>query len=103
MCAAVANYLLLGLLWTMAYTVVSDVTPGAFVVSAGPAVGEQITGFNAMYFSFVTLSTVGYGDIAPVSPAARILAMAEAVVGAFYMALLISRLVAVYSAEPRSE
>jgi hypothetical protein len=103
MCAAVANYLLLGLIWGLAYALVSDVSPDAFVVSPGPGAGERIVGFNALYFSFVTLSTVGYGDIAPTSPVARMLAMTEAVVGAFYMALLISRLVAMYSAEPRRE
>jgi len=102
MCAAVANYLLLGLMWTLAYTLVSDVVPNAFVVSAGPAVGERIEGFNALYFSFITLSTVGYGDISPAAPVARMLAMTEAVTGTFYLALLISRLVAMYSAEPKA-
>jgi hypothetical protein len=103
MCAGVANYLVLGLLWTLAYTVVGDVVPGAFVVSAGPAVGERIEGFNALYFSFITLSTVGYGDIVPAAPVARMLAMTEAVTGTFYLALLISRLVAMYSSEPNKE
>ena len=58
-------------------------------------------GFTALYFSFITLSTVGYGDIAPVSKAARMLAPMESVVGLFYVAVLISRLVAIYST-PRS-
>jgi hypothetical protein len=54
--------------------------------------------FNTLYFSFTTLSTVGYGDIVPVSGIARILAMSEAVFGMFYVTLLIARLVALYSA-----
>ena len=47
-----------------------------------------------VYFSFVTLSTVGYGDITPVHPIARTLAMAEALAGQLYLAVLIARLVA---------
>jgi hypothetical protein len=54
-------------------------------------------GFTAVYFSFITLSTVGYGDIAPVSGVLRMLTMIEAITGTFYMAVLIARLVAVYS------
>ena len=58
---------------------------------------NTLGGFNAFYFSFMTLCTVGYGDITPVSRPARMLAVTEAVVGLFYVAVLISRLVAVYS------
>ncbi|MCC6209700.1 MAG: two pore domain potassium channel family protein, partial [Burkholderiales bacterium] len=54
-------------------------------------------GFNAFYFSFVTLSTVGYGDFVPVSPVARTLAMTEAMTGTLYLAILISRLVSLHS------
>lgn len=57
-------------------------------------------GFTALYFSFVTLSTVGYGDIAAVSNPARLLAMVEAVIGVFYTTILIARLVSLYSSEP---
>ena len=54
-------------------------------------------GFNAFYFSFGTLTTVGFGDITPVSKVARTLAVMEAVTGTFYLAILISRLVGIYS------
>ncbi len=54
-------------------------------------------GFNAFYFSFITLSTVGYGDITPVSKVARMLAATEAMTGLLYVAVLIARLVALYS------
>ena len=53
-------------------------------------------GFNAFYFSFITLSTVGYGDITPVSRIARWLAAMEAMTGLLYVAVLIARLVALY-------
>jgi hypothetical protein len=60
-------------------------------------------GFNAFYFSFVTLSTVGYGDITPVSKVARMLAALEAMTGLLYVAVLIARLVSLYSAPGSAE
>jgi hypothetical protein len=53
--------------------------------------------FSALYFSIITLTTTGYGDITPVASVARMLAMMEAITGTFYVAVLISRLVALYS------
>jgi hypothetical protein len=55
-------------------------------------------GFQALYFSFITLNTIGHGDIVPVSKLARMLAIVEAVAGMFYVTLLIARLVSLYSA-----
>ena len=60
---------------------------------------NAMKGFTALYFSFATLCTVGYGDILPVSGVARMLAILEAGVGVFYVAILISRLVALHSSE----
>jgi hypothetical protein len=97
MCAGIAGYLLLGLLWIPAYLLVARVTPTAFAISPAPGVDTAMRGFNAFYFSFITLTTVGYGDILPVSKVARMLAVMEAITGVFYMAVLISRLVSVYS------
>jgi len=53
-------------------------------------------GFRSLYFSYATLTTVGYGDIIPVSGGARMLAIAEAIAGMFYVTLTIARLVALY-------
>jgi hypothetical protein len=97
LCAGVAGYLLLALLWTFAYILVARLIPDAFVFSTGPASSQRMHGFTAMYFSFITLCTVGYGDIVPLAGVARMLAAMEGVVGTFYVAILISRLVAVYS------
>ena len=60
---------------------------------------HPLQGFDALYFSFITLSTVGYGDITPLSHGARTLAMTEAMTGTIYIAVLISRLVALYSSQ----
>jgi Ion channel len=101
LCASISAYLMLGLLWTVAYWLVDQLTPGAFAFN-GNAERQSIRGFNAFYFSFVTLSTVGYGDITPVSKVARMLAAMEAMTGLLYVAVLIARLVALYSS-PKSE
>jgi len=97
--AGVATYLMLGVLWANAYVLVAHVMPSAFVFTAGPPTSQSMQGFNGLYFSFVTLSTVGYGDIIPIAPVARLLAIVEATVGMLFMTVLIARLVALYSSE----
>ena len=97
LCASIAAYLMLGLMWTVAYWLVDQLTPGgafSFNTSRG---AQSMNGFTGLYFSFITLSTVGYGDITPVSRAARWLAAMEAMTGLLYVAVLIARLVSVYS------
>ncbi len=96
-CAGMSIYLLLGLTWMFAYLLVARATPDAFAFSTGPAADQSLHGANAFYFSFITLCTVGYGDIVPVSHVARMLAALEAITGTLYVAVLISRLVALYS------
>lgn len=96
LCAGLAGYLLLGVLWTPLYLTIYRWNPSSFTLPSG----STMDGFTGFYFSFITLTTVGYGDIAPVSRVARMLAVIEAVVGLFYMAVLISRLVSVYSSTP---
>src|SRR5882757_9670330 len=97
LCASISAYLMLGLMWTLAYWLVDQLTPeGAFSFNTNAGT-HSMNGFNAFYFSFVTLSTVGYGDITPVSKVARMLAAMEAMTGLLYMAILIARLVALYS------
>ena len=97
LCASISAYLMLGLMWTMAYWLVDQLTPGgafSFNTNAGT---RSINGFNGFYFSFITLSTVGFGDITPVSRMARWLAAMEAMTGLLYVAVLIARLVSMYS------
>jgi len=98
--AGVAAYLIIGLLWSLAYLLVGRLTPEAFAFPGTSGIQHTITRFDAFYFSFVTLSTVGYGDISPVSKVARMLAVTEAMTGMLYVAVLIARLVSLYSAPP---
>jgi voltage-gated potassium channel len=102
LCAGLSGYLMLGLLWVPAYVLVGRLNPAAFVMTAGTDAGAPMDGFHAFYFSFITLCTVGYGDVTPVSKVARMLAVIEAIAGLFYVAVLISRLVAVYSSPPKT-
>jgi len=95
LCASISAYVILGLIWTIAYWLVDEIVPNAFAFTSG--VKEPMRGFNAFYFSFVTLSTVGYGDITPVARVARMLAALEAMTGLLYVAVLIARLVSLYS------
>ena len=78
LCASISAYLLLGLLWTFGYWLVAEIIPDAFAFNSSTAVDSSMKGFNGLYFSFITLSTVGYGDITPVSKVARMLAAMEA-------------------------
>ncbi len=88
---AVLAYLLIGLVWTFAYQLTHKLAPGSFRFPDDSRVQDFMHGLG--YFSFVTLTTLGYGDITPVHPIARSLAVAEALIGQLYPAILIGRLV----------
>ncbi|MGH7164647.1 MAG: potassium channel family protein [Nitrospiraceae bacterium] len=85
---AVAVYLLLGLIWAFAYDLVALQIPGSF-----QAAESTLPHSTLVYFSFTTLTTVGYGDINPVHPLARSLANLEGLVGQLFPVILIARLV----------
>ena len=97
---AIVVYLLAGFAWAAAYEVVYRALPGAFQF-AQHVVNEGRISHGLLYFSFVTLTTLGYGDITPVHPAARSLAIGEALVGQLYPAILIARLVSMRIASRR--
>jgi len=104
LCAGVAGYLMLGLLWSLLYILTARLVPDSFAFTVSPVGSQSMKGFTALYYSLITLTTVGYGDIVPLSGTARMLAMMEAMAGTFYVAVLISRLVAIYSStQPPAE
>ncbi len=103
LCAAISIYLILGLLWGLAYTWVAQVTPDAFSFSTRPGMTASMSGFTSIYFSFTTLATLGYGDITPVTDVARMLAMLEAMTGTIFMSVLIARLVSLYAASEQAQ
>jgi Ion channel len=87
---AIAVYLLFGIGWAHAYHITELLHPGSFNSTAG----NLNSVVDWAYYSYITLSTVGYGDITPVRPIARTLSMGEALTGQLYLAVLIARLVA---------
>ena len=103
---AVTAYLLIGVTWAFFYAMVSMIVPDAFTfgplttyVEADPMFGD----FRFfVYYSLVTLSTLGYGDITPLAPMARTLASLEAVLGQLYIAVAVAALVGTHIAQKRS-
>jgi len=88
---AICIYLLLGLIWTLVYLLIGEAVPEAF---NGLPQAPWYENFSALsYFSFVTLTTLGYGDISPISPITQFLAYMEAVAGIFYTAILVASLI----------
>jgi hypothetical protein len=73
--------------------VIERVWAGSFTTAGAPAGLELSTG---IYFSFVTIATLGYGDVVPVSNSARGIAIVEAVAGQLYLAVMVARLVSLY-------
>jgi hypothetical protein len=103
---AVCGYLFLGLGWAVLYSMIEGFRPGSFEISP-----KLVTGVEPArplphvltYYSFVTLTTVGYGDISPVSPATRTLAWMEAITGQFYLAVIVAGLVSVLATNGKRE
>jgi Ion channel len=93
LCASVGIYLLIGVTWTLTYVVLDSINPSAFQAIT-PTLEKGWTEF--LYFSFATLTTLGYGDISPDAPFVRIWAVMEAVIGVLYIAVLVARLVSLY-------
>ena len=92
---AIAVYLLLGILWGEFYILIYLFQPGSFYFDPATQFGEPPIS-ELLYFSFTTLTTVGFGDIVPVHPVARSMATLEALVGQLYPAVLLARLVTLY-------
>ncbi len=89
---AVGVYLLLGLSWAFAYHLIDIVNPEAFAITASTSAGI-LSESEFIYFSFITLTTVGFGDITALDPAARSVVILEALTGQLFPAILIARLV----------
>lgn len=90
---SICIYILMGLIWALLYLLIAEMVPGSF---NGLSQAPWLENFSAaIYFSFVTITTLGYGDISPVLPLARFLVYMEAIVGVFYMAILVASLIGV--------
>ena len=89
--ASLVVYLTFGVIWAHAYGLVEHLRPDSFTGLSGT--GADVIQRDLFYYSYVTLATLGYGDINPVSPTARSLAITEAIVGQLYLVVLVAGLV----------
>lgn len=96
--AALSAYLLIGVCWGVVYAAVVRANPAA-LLAGGAVPPHGIDLGDAIYFSFITLATVGYGDLTPATPAMRGLAVLEAIIGQMFLAILVARLVGLRTAE----
>ena len=106
-CLAISVYLLLGLTWTLLYGVMFQLHPDAFGNLPAPTPGHPVDVLGLLpvlgYFSLTTLSTLGFGDITPLTLQTRYAAVAEGITGQFYMAILVARLVGLQMSRPADQ
>ncbi len=94
---AVCVYLLLGLLWASIYSFLEHLSPGIIFVTNNSDVIGTLTANELIYYSYTTLTTLGYGDVTSFTPEGRIISVLEAIVGQLFLAFLVARLIAIYT------
>jgi|APTNR8051073442_1049403.scaffolds.fasta_scaffold05677_2 hypothetical protein len=94
LCGSASIYLLLAISWAVLYHLINQLVPGSFMAGGATA---TLPYRDMVYFSLCTITTIGYGDISPLGPLVRMLAGLEGVIGTFYIAVLVARLVGLYS------
>ncbi len=94
---AISVYLFMAITWGVAYLLLVTVQPDAIVLDAARHANHAMDWFDCVFYSFVTLTSLGYGDIVPMTAQARSLSILEAVSGTMYVAVLIARLVGVHA------
>ena len=92
--AAIVAYFFLALAFSRAFAIMESITPGSFALRPDVNVDLEL-----LYFSLVTIATLGYGDVVPRMPSAQMLAVLEAVIGQFFVAVLIAWLVSVHAGQ----
>ncbi len=93
---AVCVYLLIGLTFGSLYDLIETLYPGSFRANVIADPAQHLGWRKLIFYSFMTLTTVGYGDITPVTSPAQSLAIAEGTLGVLYVAVLIARIVGIY-------
>jgi voltage-gated potassium channel len=102
---SIAIYLLVGIIAALGYQMLNNAYPGSVLEAiTGPEVRGGHDNFaKFLYFSLVSLTSVGYGDMAPISPASKSIAMFQGIFGQLYLAILIAKLVGTYTAQSIEE
>ncbi|MEC7838663.1 MAG: ion channel [Chlamydiota bacterium] len=93
--AATSTYILMGLTWTVMFQVIELVNPGSFYTSDEQNINNILSWSDFIYYSFTTLTTLGYGDITPVNSVARSLSILEAITGVIFIPVIISGIVSI--------
>jgi len=101
--ASICVYLLIGVTWALLYSVMEGIRPGSFLIEHSQVISVSEYMPHFLYYSFVTLTTLGYGDITPLTPLAKTVSYMEAVTGQIYIAVLIARLVGLHIAHSMSK
>jgi hypothetical protein len=93
---AIVVYLLIAIMWAFVFSVLESINPGSFAISEGQIeVGRPLF----IYYSFITITTLGYGDITPITATANSFSFLEAVTGQIYLVVLVARLVGMHIAQ----
>jgi len=98
--ASICVYILIGLTWATLYVMAEILYPGSFIDSSGQALHD---GPDYLFFSYTTLTTVGYGNIEAVTDQARSIASLEAIVGQLYLTIMVARLVGLHISNPKAK
>jgi len=93
---AISVYLLIGLTYTSIYALIEIITPGSFNLINSQGTIHAFKVDELIYYSYTTLTTLGYGDIHPITPHARTFAISEAIIGQLYLTILVARLVGLH-------
>lgn len=93
---AIVVYLLIALMWVFIFRFLENIQPGSFAIAQENLKESR---FLFVYYSFVTITTLGYGDITPLTDTARAFSLLEAVIGQMYLVVLVARLVGIHIAQ----
>jgi hypothetical protein len=97
---AINGYLLLGIVFAFVYDVMDQLAPDSLQETSGFSGDLDLKVVSFLYFSFVTLTTLGYGDIVPMTPDVAVVAMLEVMTGQFYLVVMVARLVSLHVSQP---
>ena len=100
LCGAIAVYLMIGLTWSLVHVLAEHLHPGSYRIATTGMLHTPAK--ELLYFSYVTLATLGYGDVVPVTDGARSLAVLESLCGTIYMAILVARLIGLHLSQTGS-
>ncbi|MDF7825104.1 potassium channel family protein [Pontiellaceae bacterium B12227] len=95
-CGAIAAYLLMGMIWSFIYTAFFHINPASISVPEAWLSSDTINSYWSIYFSFTTLTTLGYGDVTPQTPLTQSYAVMQAAIGQIFLAVIVARLIALH-------